>query len=201
MWKPLITVRKAFVYFKVKKNWLGCIVLAWYNRERQQRVLKCLLSSWEARSLSKPSWWDSVHWQLTFLYCFLSASPGEGEVASLYEATGDVHTLLMQRNPSLLMQRNPSLLMQRNPSLYLHIHCRAINIFISHNLLPSDLVAQSVEQRWSNPKVVGLNPTLVRVFLCPCVGPFPSVGLTLTWYMGWNISTSHHILSLYSFLI
>ena len=25
---------------------------------------------------------------------------------------------------------------------------------------------------------------LTRVFLCPCVGPFPSVGLTLTWYMG-----------------
>ena len=44
-----------------------------------------------------------------------------------------------------------------------------------------------------------VGPTLVRVFLCPCVGPFPSVGLTLTWYMGWNISTLHHILSLYSF--
>ena len=87
--------------------------------------------------------------------------------------------------------------MQRNLSLYLHIHCRAINIFISHNLLPSDLVAQSVEQRWSNSKVVGSNPTLVRVFLCPCVGPFPSVGLTLTWYMGWNISTSNHIVSLF----
>ena len=28
-----------------------------------------------------------------------------------------------------------ALLMQRNPSLYLHIHCRAINIFISHDLL------------------------------------------------------------------
>ena len=66
----------------------------------------------------------------------------------------------------------------------------------SHDLLPSDLVAQSVEQRWSNSKVVGSNLTLVRVFLCPCVGPFPSVGLTLTWYMGWNISTLHHILSL-----
>ena len=89
--------------------------------------------------------------------------------------------------------------MQRNPSLYLHIHCRVINIFISHDLLPSDLVAQSVEQRWSNPKVVGSIPTLVRAFLCPCVGPFPSVGLTLTWYMGWNISTLHHILSLYQF--
>ena len=40
-----------------------------------------------------------------------------------------------------------ALLMQRNLSLYLHIHCRAIKIFISHNLLPFDLVAQSVEQR------------------------------------------------------
>ena len=26
-------------------------------------------------------------------------------------------------------------------------------------------------------------PTLVRVFLCPCVGPFPSVGLTITWFI------------------
>ena len=92
-------------------------------------------------------------------------------------------------------------LIQRNPSLYLHIHCRATNIFISHNLLPSDLVAQSVEQRWSNPKVVISIPTLVRVFLCPCVGPIPSVGLTLTWSMGWNTRTLHYILSLYSFLI
>ena len=48
---------------------------------------------------------------------------------------------------------------------------------------PSDLVAQSVERRGSNPKVVGSIPTLVRVFLCPCVGPFPSVGLTLTWFI------------------
>ena len=51
-------------------------------------------------------------------------------------------------------------------------------------MLPSDLVAQSVEQRWSNPKVVGSIPTLVRVFLCPCEGPTPSVGLTLRWSMG-----------------
>ena len=30
---------------------------------------------------------------------------------------------------------------------------------------------------------MGSIPTLVRVFLCPCVGPFPSVGLTLTWFI------------------
>ena len=59
-----------------------------------------------------------------------------------------------------------------------------VDIFISHNLLLSDLVAQLVEQRWSNPKVLGSIPTLVRVFLCPCVGPIPSVGLTLRWSMG-----------------
>ena len=99
------------------------------------------------------------------------------------------------------MLHGHTLLMQRNPYLYLHIYCRAVNIFISHDLLPSDLVAPSVEQRWSNPKVVGSNPTLVRVFLCPCVGPFPYVGLTLTSYMGWNISTLHLILSLYSSLL
>ena len=83
------------------------------------------------------------------------------------------------------------------------VHCRAIDIFISHDLLPSDIVAQSVamEQRWSNPKVVGSIPTLVRAFLCPCVGPIPFVGLTLTWSMGWNTSTFYYILSLYSFLI
>ena len=44
-------------------------------------------------------------------------------------------------------------------------------------------VAQSVERRRSNPKVVGSIATLVRVFLCPCVGPVPSVGLTLTWFI------------------
>ena len=64
-----------------------------------------------------------------------------------------------------------------------HVHCRDFNIFTSHGLLPSDLVAQSVERRRSNPKDVGSIPTLVRVFLCPCVGPFPSVGLTLTWFI------------------
>ena len=64
-----------------------------------------------------------------------------------------------------------------------HVHCRDFNIFSSHGLLPYDLVAQSVERRRSNPKVVGSIPTLVRVFLCPCVGPFPSVGLTLTWFI------------------
>ena len=64
-----------------------------------------------------------------------------------------------------------------------HVHCREIKIFTSHGLLPSDLVAQSVERRRSNPKVVGSIPTLVRVFLCPCVGAFPSVGLTLTWFI------------------
>ena len=54
---------------------------------------------------------------------------------------------------------------------------------LRYDLLPSDLVAQSVERRRSNPKVVGSIPTLVRVFLCPCVGPVPSVGLTLTWFI------------------
>ena len=39
-------------------------------------------------------------------------------------------------------------------------------------------------------------PTLVRVFLYPCVGPFPSVGLTLTWFI-WDINLALHI-TLYS---
>ena len=62
------------------------------------------------------------------------------------------------------------------------VHCRDFNFVSSHGLFPSDLVAQSVEQWCSNPKVVRSIPTLVRVFLCPCVGPLPSVGLTLTWF-------------------
>ena len=60
----------------------------------------------------------------------------------------------------------------------------------------SDLVAQSVERRRSNPKVVGSIPTLVRVFLCPCVGPFASVGLALTWFI-WGRYLALHI-TLYS---
>ena len=54
-------------------------------------------------------------------------------------------------------------------------------------------------KRWpcsTNPKVVGSIPTLVRVFLCPCVGPFPSVGLTLTWFI-WDRNLALHI-TLYS---
>ena len=34
--------------------------------------------------------------------------------------------------------------------------------------------------------------TLVRVFLCPFVGPFPSVGLTLTWII-WGRNLALHI--------
>ena len=54
----------------------------------------------------------------------------------------------------------------------------------------------SRERRRSGPKVVGSIPTLVRVFLCPCVGPFPSVGLTLTWFI-WVRNRALHI-TLYS---
>ena len=43
---------------------------------------------------------------------------------------------------------------------------------------------------------MGSIPTLVRVFLCPCVGPFPSVGLTLTWFI-WDWNLALHI-TLYS---
>ena len=41
-------------------------------------------------------------------------------------------------------------------------------------------------------KVMGSIPTLVRVFLCSCVGPFPSVGLTLTWFI-WDRNLALHI--------
>ena len=41
---------------------------------------------------------------------------------------------------------------------------------------------------------MGSIPTLVRVFLCPCVGPFPFslVGLTLTWFI-WGRKLELHI--------
>ena len=68
--------------------------------------------------------------------------------------------------------------------------------FVKLSTACSDLVAQSVERRRSYPKVVGSISTQVRVFLCPCVGPFPSVGLTLTWFI-WDRILALHI-TLYS---
>ena len=41
-------------------------------------------------------------------------------------------------------------------------------------------------------KVVGSMTTLVGVFLGPCVGPIPLVGLTLTWFTEYKTSTSHY---------
>ena len=49
-----------------------------------------------------------------------------------------------------------------------------------------------LKSRQSRGKVVGSIPTLVRVFLCPCVGPVPSVGLTLTWFI-WDKYTALHV--------
>ena len=83
----------------------------------------------------------------------------------------------------LIVLKGKSFCLTRKGFLLVHVNCRDFNIFSSHGLLPSDLVAQSVERRRSNPKVVDLIPTLFRVFLCPCVGPVPSVGLTLTCFI------------------
>ena len=65
--------------------------------------------------------------------------------------------------------------MQRNLSLYQHIHCRAINIFISHALLPSDLVAQLThilslpfEVRKKQLRPISLTPCLSK-FAEDCV--------------------------------
>ena len=57
-----------------------------------------------------------------------------------------------------------------------------------HGLLLSDLVAQSVEQRWSNPKVVGsiLNSHPGQSFSLSLCGPIVwthCVGQTLTWFI------------------
>ena len=87
---------------------------------------------------------------------------------------------------------------------YLIANMAASDLFISVFAVPMKiseivkgrrrwLVAQSVERRRSNPKVVGSIPTLVRLFLCPCVDPFPSVGLTLTWFI-WDRNIEHFTL-------
>ena len=99
-------------------------------------------------------------------------------------------------NRSILFERKDYFFCRRNSCLYflvlVHVHCCDNNIVSSHCLLSPDRVAQLVEQRWCNSKVVGSIPTLVRVFLCPCVGPFPSVGLTLTWFI-WGRYLALHI--------
>ena len=54
---------------------------------------------------------------------------------------------------------------ERNPSLDLYNFIAVtLTSFSSHGLRPSDLVATSVEQWWTNPKVVGSIPTLVLVW-------------------------------------
>ena len=45
---------------------------------------------------------------------------------------------------------------------------------------------------WKGYVYVCSIPTLVRVFLCPCVGPVPSVGLTLTWFI-WDRNIALHV--------
>ena len=47
---------------------------------------------------------------------------------------------------------------------------------------PTNGIGPTQERWWSDPKVVGSIPTLVRVFLCPCVGPIPLVRLTFSWF-------------------
>ena len=46
----------------------------------------------------------------------------------------------------------------------LRVQLPQITILITHDQLSSGLVAQLVEQRWSVPEVVGLNPTEVGDF-------------------------------------
>ena len=68
-----------------------------------------------------------------------------------------------------------------------------VGIFNSHNLLPSDLVAQLVQSSSDLTRRSWVQfPTLVRVFLCPWVRQFPLVGLMLTWFTWVENSTSHH---------
>ena len=61
----------------------------------------------------------------------------------------------------------------------------AITILISHNQLPSGLVAQLLEQRWSVPEVVGSNPAGLETFSLSPRWPIFLLGLTLRrYYLG-----------------
>ena len=150
---------------------------------KSEVALKCRLPNFELHS--PPQHWSSITENISLKAEFtLSSSSVKVGFKDITISILEKSRLLRFFEASLQLSGKYSMRRPQRPHGYLHIHCRAINIFISHDLLPSDLVAQSVEQRWSNPKVVGSIPTLVRVFLCPCVGPIPSVGLTLTWCMG-----------------
>ncbi len=52
---------------------------------------------------------------------------------------------------------------------------------LTRDLLPFGLVAQSVEQRWSNLEVTGPNPADwgQRIFLCLVLTPISFIGLNL----------------------
>ena len=104
--------------------------------------------------------------------CFFSfAIAGADEYGTRDLCHGSKLTVLSMRGGYLatewrLLRQSNCNIWDRNPALHItHVHCRDFNIFSSHGLLPSDLVAQSVERRRSNPKVAGSIPTLVRVFL------------------------------------
>ena len=137
------------------------------------------------------------------------------------KCTGWLVALLTSKRPfprvvprlSLLFARKPStnscqLALLVWPTLdHSHRLTRALKSFNSHQrllsfaqglilkrciILESRLNIKSVERWRSNPKVVGSVPTLIRVFLCPCVGPVPSVGLTLTWFI-WDRNIALHV--------
>ena len=75
------------------------------------------------------------------------------------------------------------LLMEKSPGneFVLHVHLSVIKSDNTHSLLPSGLEANSVEQRWSNSKVVSSVATLVKdfpLFLYLCTLPlFPYVAV------------------------
>ena len=70
-----------------------------------------------------------------------------------------------------------------------YIHCREFDIFNSHDLLPSDLVAQSVEQRRSNPKVVGSIPTRVGIEPTLVVSLLGQLFIFGTIFQPWALSS------------
>ena len=107
------------------------------------------------------------------------------KTSNIYDMPSSQYTKLLHENITKSYQKSdPSIKRKIDKEAKLLAELLGLDNKIEHyanrpafiGLLPSDIVAQSVERRRSNPKVVGSIPTLVRVFLFPCVGPVPSVG-------------------------
>ena len=81
-----------------------------------------------------------------------------------------------------MKKKNENYTYYTSKSITRHIfeNCYSLSVHSPHQIIKN------------NPKVVGSIPTLVRVFLCPCVDPIPLVGPTLAWFTWVENNTSHY---------